>query len=67
MLGWGGSYLRASPHLPQLALPLLEPLEASPAVLEAQLPAPVFPFSKSNKMDFGYFDPETNFLDNENK
>ena len=28
--------------------------------------APVLPFSKLNKMIFGYFDPENIFLDNEN-
>ena len=29
--------------------------------------APVFIFSKLNKIFFGYFDPENIFLDNENK
>ena len=27
----------------------------------------VLPFSKLNKLFFGYFDPENNLLDNENK
>ena len=30
------------------------------------LSGPVLPFSKLNKMFFGYFDPENVFLDNEN-
>ena len=28
---------------------------------------PVLPFSKLKRIFFGYFDPENNFLDNENK
>ena len=31
------------------------------------VPAAVLPFSKLNKIFFGYFDPEHNFLYNENK
>ena len=34
---------------------------------DSNLPSSVLPFSKLNKIFFGYFDPENIFTDNKNK